>query len=110
MYVDLSVGETIFISPNYKAKSTSSFNKLGAFNFIKFTIPVTGTYTITASSRVGTNLDFYAYLGLNKNPAIMSSTTGHSISGQATLSAGNYRMVINDSNLVENRTFTIRLD
>jgi hypothetical protein len=110
LYTSLSVGGgSVSITPNYTATAISASSRLGSYNFITFTISSAGTYTITASSGSGTNLDFYAYLEGSKSIAITSSTTGATISGTATLSVGTYRMQIVDNNLVSGQIFTVTL-
>ena len=110
LYVTLNVGASVSIVPNYTATSTTVNNRLGSYNFISFTIPTAGTYTITASGTSGTNLDFYAYKAGSTSSSITSTSTGTSISGTATLSAGIYRMYIVDTNLVTGATFTVTLN
>lgn len=110
LYATLSVGSSVTITPNYTATSGSVSSRLGYYNFIKFTIPSNGNYTITAQSGASTDLDFYAYKAGSKEIAITSTDTGSSITGTAPLTAGDYRMEILDSNLVAGQTFTVTLN
>ena len=110
LYTTLSVGSSVTVRPNYTATSGSISSRLGIYNFLKFTIPSNGSYTITAQSGSSTNLDFYAYKAGSKEVAITSTDTGTSITGTAPLTAGDYRMKIFDNNLVAGQTFTITLN
>ena len=110
LYTALSVGSTVTISPDYSATSTSLSNRLGTYNFINFTIPSDGTYTITASSGTSTNLKFNVYKAGSKTTSLTSSSIGSNISGQTSLSAGTYRMELIDYSFLSGQTFTITLN
>jgi len=110
LYADLQVGGSIRITPNYSAYSWDSTRALGVSNFVKFTIPRAGIYTINVSSTSGVDLDFYAHKEGERDIAITSSGSGTSISGTATLSAGEYRMDIRDSETISNKTFIVTLN
>jgi len=86
---------------NYSAYATDPRGALGAYNFVKFTIPADGEYTFTirevkGSGRVDSSLDpdFSIYQGSSNQPiaeAIAERTTD---SLTTTLSAGTYRMEV----------------
>jgi len=110
LYADLKVGGSVIITPDYSAKLKNRENWLGIYNFIKFTIPTAGTYTINARSTSGVQLNFAAYREGSRSVAISSSSTGSSVSGSAYLDAGIYRMSIMDSNLVSGQRFIVTLN
>lgn len=111
LYATLNVGETIKIYPNYTATGHRyTYNKLGVYNFVTFTIPTDGQYMISANSTSNATLDFYAFKGASKEIVLTSNTTGSSISGIANLKAGVYRMFIFDSRKLANITINVTLN
>jgi len=111
LYSGLAVGESVDIVTDYSA-SASSFtrNKLGRYNFVRFTIPSDGNYRIDASSASGTNLKFMAFKAGTSFIEI-SSTAGNpnAVYGTAALTAGDYRMFVTDTNLKAGTTISVSL-
>jgi len=101
LYDTLVAGNSVDIVRNYSAYATDPRGALGAYNFVKFTIPADGEYTFTirevkGSGRVDSSLDpdFSIYQGSSNQPiaeAIAERTTD---SLTTTLSAGTYRMEV----------------
>jgi hypothetical protein len=111
LYKELSLGNTISITPNYTARAVDPDSALGAQNFVKFTITTSGLYTISVNSTLsGVNLDFYAYREGESDFAITSTRTSSSVSGTANLSSGEYRMHIIDYNQVRGATLNVTLN
>jgi hypothetical protein len=124
LYADLTVGGSVNIVTNYSAISTSSSytvssssstrqNELGTYNFVKFEIPTTGTYTFNISPVGGSVIadpDFYIYTGSSSDPVASSGSFGTTDSLTTTLSAGTYRMAVIVYNQTGNSTFKITLN
>ena len=109
LYANLSEGGSVTIFPNYSATSSVSSNRLGTYNFVKFTIDTEKDYTITVNGSFGTNLGFEVYKEGSKSISLAKSK-GTSISDSARLSVGTYRMDIIDFNLKRASTLTVTLN
>jgi hypothetical protein len=122
LYSNLTVGGSVNIVTNYSAISNSSgyvvtergrSNELGIYNFVKFTIPSTGSYTFNISQVGGRGTpdpDFYIYKSGSKieiGRAIAGGTTDRLTT---TLSAGTYRMAVIVYNQNSGNTFNITLN
>jgi len=112
LYKELSLNNSLSITPNYTARAIYANNALGAYTLIKFNISTPGVYSISASSTASSSkLDFYAYKEGESEVAITSSSNdSSSVSGVANLSAGNYRMHLTDERLVQGATFQVTLN
>lgn len=97
LYSSLSVGGSVDLLTNYSATATSIDNKLGAYNFVRFTIPSSGTYTINISQVGGTGSpdpDILLYKGASNHPIAVADAIGTTDRISTVLSAGTYRMAV----------------
>jgi hypothetical protein len=101
LYAELPLGGSVDIKRDYSAKATDPKGALGAYNFVKFTIPSEGEYTFTirevgGSGRVDPNLDpdFFIYKGASNQPIAQAVAERTTDSLTTTLSAGTYRMSV----------------
>jgi len=101
LYAELPLGGAVDIVRNYSADATDPKGTLGAYNFVKFTIPSGGEYTFTirevkGSGRVDPNLDpdFFIYKGSSNQPIASATAERTTDSLTTTLSAGTYRMAV----------------
>jgi len=101
LYATLPVGSSVDIVRNYSAHATDPKGALGAYNFVKFTIPAEGEYTfmigeVKGSGRVDPNLDpdFFIYKGSSIEPIAEAVAERATDSLTTTLSAGTYRMSV----------------
>jgi len=101
LYANLVVGSSVDIVRDYSAHATDPKGTLGAYNFLKFTIPSEGEYTFTirevkGSGRVDPNLDpdFFIYKGSSIEPIAEAVAERATDSLTTTLSAGTYRMEV----------------
>ncbi len=113
LYSTIPLGGSVNFTTNYSATSTSSENRLGAYNFLKFTIEQSGTYTITISPLGGGGIpdpDMFLYTGASNQPIASATATGVSDSITARLEPGTYRLaaIVYDHN--DNATFTVTLN
>lgn len=109
LYTDVSVGASATLFPNYSVASQRNKYVLGEYNFVKFTVPTERSYTVTVNGTVGTNLSFLVFKEGSKSISLASSS-GNSISDSGTLSVGDYRMYISDSNRLNASTVTVTLN
>lgn len=110
LYADLSVGTSVDIISNTTDAGTFRSNKLGAYNFVKFTIDTERTYTINVTHTGGSGTpdpDIYLYRGLLETSV---TATGTSESLSTTLESGTYRMAIHEYNGNSGITFTVTLN
>ena len=97
LYAKLRVGSSVDIVTNYSATATSTYNKLGTYNFVNFKITSAGTYTISINNQTrGSSLDpdFFLYKGASNIPIAQKEEPGISESVTKRLSIGTYRMAI----------------
>jgi hypothetical protein len=114
LYTDLSVGSSVSVVSNTTDIGTISSNKLGAYNFLKFTITTGRTYTIDVNATAGggtPNPNIYLYQGSSSNAIGIggtSSSTSESLT--LTLNPGTYRMAIHEYNGNSGITFDVALN
>lgn len=98
LYSSLFVGNSVELVTNTSAlgASASAENKLGAYNFVKFSIATAGSYTLSVRTVDGSSLDpdFSLYTGTSNLPIAQTEEPGTSDSISQELSAGKYRMAI----------------
>jgi len=101
LYAELPFGGAVDIKRDYSAEATDPKGTLGAYNFVKFTIPAEGEYTFTirevkGSGRVDPNLDpdFFIYKGSSNQPIAQAVAERRTDLLTTTLSAGTYRMSV----------------
>ncbi len=117
LYADLKPGRDVTITTNYAVDKYLSekgrTNQLGAYNFVKVTIPNEGDYTITVT-QVGNSgnpdPDFYIYKGASNQP-IASAEHSQALSDTLTthLKSGTYRMSIIVYNQYSDTSYTVKL-
>ena len=113
LYADLTVGGSVNIVTNYSATATSARNKLGTYNFVKFTIPASGNYTFNISQVGGSGTpdpDFAIYQGSSTQPVATAEQVGVSESLTTRLSSGTYRMAVIVYDQTSGNTFKITLN
>jgi len=113
LYSELSVGSSVNILTNNSATATSAENRLGAYNFIKFIIPVSGSYTFNIRQVGGSGRpdpDLAIYKGSSIQPVAVAESGGETDSVTTNLSAGVYRMSVVVYNQSANSTFNITLN
>ena len=113
LYSDLSVGGSVDIVRNTSASATSAENKLGAYNFVKFTIPSSGSYTFNIRQVRGSGTpdpDLAIYKGSSISPIAVAEAGGVTDTLTTSLSAGVYRMAIAVYGQSSNATFRVTLD
>ena len=113
LYTDLSVGQSVNITTDYSAKSTSPNNRLGTYNFVTFTIPSARTYTISISTRGGSSSfdpDMYLYRGSSNQPIAAAEGEGRTEQINKRLSAGTYRMAVIVYGTSSGTTYTVTLN
>ena len=122
LYATLAVGGSTNIVTNYSAISkaanytvleTRRTNELGIYNYVKFTIPSTRSYTISISKISGAGTpdpDFAIYKGSNNQPIAVAEAFGATDSVTTTLGAGTYRMDVIVYKQASNSTFRITLN
>jgi hypothetical protein len=97
LYTHLSVGESVNIQTDYSANSITPNNRLGTYDFVTFTIPVSKTYTISIESVGGSSTfdpDMYLYTGSSNEPIAIGEREGVREQITKRLSAGIYRMAV----------------
>ncbi len=113
LYSDLSVGGSVNIVTNSSATASSLENRLGAYNFVKFTISVAGSYTFNISQVGGTGKpdpDFMIYTGSSVTPVAAAEAGGITDTLTTNLTTGTYRMAVIIYNNSADSTFKITLD
>jgi len=117
LYDVLSTGNDVTIVTNYAVdrylSERSRTNQLGAYNFVKVTVPSDGDYTITVT-QVGSSgnpdPDFYLYRGSSNQP-IASAENPPALSDTLTkhLESGIYRMAIIVYNQYSGTSYSVKL-
>ena len=95
LYSTLSVGSSVDFVTNYSATSIDQHNRLGTYNFITFTIPSRGNYTIQIAQVGGSGTpdpDIFIYKGTSNQPVARATAGGTTDTISTTLTAGTYRM------------------
>ena len=113
LYSTLSVGSSVDFTTDYSATSSSPDNKLGTYNFITFTIPSTGNYTINIAQVGGSGTpdpDMYIYKGSSTQPVAIATAAGTTDTISTTLTAGTYRMNTIVYNQNTGNTFRVTLN
>ncbi len=117
LYSDLRLGRDVTFTTNYAVDSylneSGRINQLGAYNFVKVTVPSEGDYTISVT-QVGSlgnpDPDFYLYGGSSNQP-IASAENPPDLSDRLTthLKAGTYRMAIIVYNQYSGTSYRVKL-
>jgi hypothetical protein len=113
LYSTLSVGGSVDFVTNYSSTATSELNKLGKYNFVKFTILETKTYTLNVSQIGGFGTpdpDMHLYTGASGQPLAEAQASGTTDSITRRLSAGIYRMAVIVYNANSGNRFRITLN
>jgi len=113
LYSILSVGNSADFVTNYSAVASSQGNKLGAYNFVSFTIPSAGTYTIEVSQLGGGGTpdpDMFLYYGSSNQPVAVAEAYGETDSITEFLEAGTYRMAVIVYDQSSGETFRVTLN
>ncbi len=117
LYDELTTGYGTTIVTNYAVDSYLSesgrTNQLGAYNFVKVTVPSEGDYTITVTqigSSGNPDPDFYLYKG-DSNQPIASAENPPALSDTLTthLKSGIYRMAIIVYNQYSGTSYRVKL-
>ena len=117
LYDVLSMGNDVTISTNYAVDRYLSerdrTNQLGAYNFLKVTVPSEGDYTISVT-QVGNSgspdPDFYLYKsGSNQPIAMAENPPALSDSLTTHLKAGTYRMAVVVYNQYTGTSYNVKL-
>ncbi len=113
LYYDLSVGGSVNIATNTTATASSEENKLGAYNFVKFTIPTERSYQFKIRQVSGYGIpdpDMFIYKGSEIQPVAFTEAEGATDSIKVRLKAGVYRMAITVYNNRNKNIFELTLD
>ena len=106
LYATVPVNGSVIINPDYSADSDVTSNRLGTYNFAKFTLTQNGNYTINVSSSSNlSQLGFALFEGASKADILNGTSTANNIA----LNAGTYRMWIQDTNRISSATITVAL-
>ena len=113
LYYNLAVGGSVNITTDTSATATSYDNRLGAYDFIKFTIDQERNYrfNIRQISGHGTpDPDMFIYKGSEIQAVASTEAEGETDSIEAHLKAGVYRMAITVYNNRNKNIFELTLD
>ena len=116
LYNHFSVGQGVYVYPNYDTEGSSSANKLGTYTLLEFTIPSDGNYTMTITAqKTGSDMEYNAYREgakkeLRESVLPTRDSRGRATSNTAALRAGKYRMELIDYNLVYDQRFLVTIE
>lgn len=113
LYANLDVGSSVNITTNYSATANDPSREVGAYNFVKFTIPTSGTYTLNIRQVGGSGTpdpDMFVYKGSSTEPVATAENSTTTDSIRRTFSPGTYRMAVLIYNTDSGNTFNITLN